>query len=589
MMAKCARLRGNQVKKPLRPRWTWSEKFKPETIVPVLLLASTGMTSTLATHSRLSIGKKRRTPMLDTNMKQQLSSLLMQMPGRVQLQLTLDTREESRLLQQLADDLASLTEKISVVHNSAASRRTPTLEVLSPDRDSSIGFAGVPTGHEFTSLVLALLHTGGHPMKLESEIQAQIRNLPDGYNFEIYVSLSCQTCPDVVQALNMMAAVNPRVRTVMIDGALFQDEIAAHNIMAVPTVFLNGKQFSQGRVGITDILRKLDSNADKRSTAVLNQKEPFDILIVGGGPSGASAAIYAARKGLRTGIVAENFGGQVLDTLGIENFISVKATEGPKLVASLEEHVRDYAVDVMQAQRARTILDKDVTGLFEVQLESGASLRSKSVILATGARWRHVNVPGEQEYKGNGVAYCPHCDGPLFKGKKVAVIGGGNSGIEAAIDLAGVVDHVTVLEFASILKADSVLVQKARSMPNIKLITDAQTQAIIGDGVKVNQLRYMDRTTGTEQTLELDGVFVQIGLVPNSDPVKGLVELNKFGEVVTSRKGETSVAGLFAAGDVSDVAFKQIIIAMGNGANAALGAFEYLIRNDQTVTQSIAA
>jgi alkyl hydroperoxide reductase subunit F len=517
--------------------------------------------------------------MLDHNLKQQLRELLGQIPDNVHLQLTLDEGPESRQLEALARELADLSEKLQLLSAPGSAPRKPTLEILAPERGTRIAFAGIPSGHEFTSLVLALLHTGGHPLKLEADAQQQIRDLPGDHEFEIYVSLSCQTCPDVVQALNMLAAIHPGVRTTMVDGALFQQEIEAHNILAVPTVYLNGKRFSQGRISVTDILRKLDQNADRNGKAALNSKAPYDMLIVGGGPAGASAAIYAARKGLRTGVVAENFGGQVLDTLGIENFISVKATEGPRLVASLEEHVRSYAVEIVQSQRAREITAKGADGLFRVHLESGATLRARSIVVATGARWRQINVPGEAEYKGNGVAYCPHCDGPLFKGKKVAVIGGGTSGIEAAIDLAGIVEHVTVLEFASTLKADQVLVDKARSLGNVTLITDAQTLAIDGDGARVNGLRYKDRNTGAEHQLALAGVFVQIGLIPNSDPVKGLVELSKFGEVLTNRKGETSVPGVFAAGDVSDTAFKQIIIAMGHGATASLGAFEYLIRH----------
>ncbi len=518
--------------------------------------------------------------MLDQNLKQQLSGLLGQIPGSVTLQLTLDASDASRELADLAQELAALSDHVRLLAEPGTATRKPTLEILSPERGTRISFAGVPSGHEFTSLVLALLHSGGHPLKLEPEIQQQIHNLEGDYNFEVYVSLSCQTCPDVVQALNMLAALNPGIRSTMIDGALFQEEIERQNILAVPAVYLNGKRFSQGRISVTDVLRKLDQNSASQGSAALTLKAPYDMLIVGGGPAGASAAIYAARKGLRTGIVAENFGGQVLDTLGIENFISVKATEGPRLVASLEEHVRSYAVDIMSSQRAREVTGKGADGLFRVQLESGAVLGARSVVLATGARWRQVNVPGETQYKGNGVAYCPHCDGPLFKGKKVSVIGGGNSGIEAAIDLAGIVEHVTVLEFASTLKADKVLIDKARSLGNVTIVTDAQTTAIDGDGARVNGVRYKDRNTGVEHQVELAGVFVQIGLVPNSDPVKGLVELSKFGEVLTNRKGETSVPGIFAAGDVSDTAFKQIIIAMGDGATASLGAFEYLIRND---------
>lgn len=533
--------------------------------------------------------------MLDQNLKQQLRTLLGQIPDRVDLQLTLDTRDdspllhESRELESLARELATLSERLHLLPERGTAQRKPTLDVLSPERGTRISFAGVPSGHEFTSLVLALLHSGGHPLKLEPETQEQIRNLPGDHHFEVYISLSCQTCPDVVQALNMLAALNPGIRTTMIDGALFQEEIEAHNILAVPTVHLNGKRFAQGRIGVTDILRKLDQSSDGTRKTVLNNKAPYDMLIVGGGPAGASAAIYAARKGLRTGMVAENFGGQVLDTLGIENFISVQATEGPKLVASLEEHVRSYAVDIMQGHRAREVTAKGADGLFRVHLESGATLRARSVIVATGARWRQVNVPGEVEYRGNGVAYCPHCDGPLFKGKKVAVIGGGNSGIEAAIDLAGIAAHVTVLEFASTLKTDKVLVDKAHSLANVTIVTDAQTTAIEGDGARVTGLRYRDRNDGAEHLLALAGVFVQIGLVPNSDPVKGLVELSKFGEILTNRKGETSVPGIFAAGDVSDTAFKQIIIAMGDGATASLGAFDYLIRNSSDVVADKAA
>jgi alkyl hydroperoxide reductase subunit F len=525
--------------------------------------------------------------MLTPDLKQQLQSLLAQVPGTVTLQLNLGADSPSAELRQLAEDLVGLSAKLSLHETQNADERRPLLTLRS-ERGTSVSFAGVPNGHEFTSLVLALLHSGGHAPKVEAELLDQARALEGEFNFDIYVSLSCQTCPDVVQALNVMAATNPAVKTVMIDGALFQDEIATRNILAVPTVYLNGKPFSQGRLTLGDILRKLDTRAHAAASAALTRKAPFDMLIVGGGPAGASAAIYAARKGLRTGIVAENFGGQVLDTLGIENFISVKATEGPKLVASLEEHVRDYAVDVMQGQRAAQVLPPVVDELFQIKLASGATLQSRSVLLATGARWRQINVPGEAEYKGRGVAYCPHCDGPLFKGKAVAVVGGGNSGVEAAIDLAGIVEHVTVLEYSNTLKADDVLVRKARSLPNVRIVTNAQTTEIKGDGQRVSALAYRDRDSGAEHEVALAGVFVQIGLVPNSDPVKGVVDMSRFGEVLVNAKGETSVPGLFAAGDVTNSAFKQIIIAMGSGATAALGAFEHLMLQQQEATSAAA-
>ncbi|HYE69888.1 MAG TPA: alkyl hydroperoxide reductase subunit F, partial [Aquabacterium sp.] len=451
--------------------------------------------------------------------------------------------------------------------------------------------AGLPMGHEFTSLVLALLQTGGHPPKVEAALVEQIRALQpaDGgeYRFETYMSLTCQNCPDVVQALNLLAVLNPRVQHVAIDGALFQGEIEQRQVMAVPTVYLNGQVFGQGRMTAEDVVAKLDSGAAQRDAQRLNGKPVFDMLIVGGGPAGAAAAVYAARKGIRTGVVAERFGGQTLDTLGIENFISVKETEGPKFAAALEQHVRDYEVDVMTAQRAEKLVTGAAGEPIAVQLASGAVLKARSVIISTGARWREVNVPGEREYRNRGVAYCPHCDGPLFKGKRVAVIGGGNSGVEAAIDLAGIVAEVTLLEFAPQLRADAVLVNKLRSLPNVRVHTNAQTTEITGADGRVNGLVFTDRESGASQRIALEGVFVQIGLQPNTEWLKGTLELSRHGEIVVDARGATSLPGVFAAGDVTTVPFKQIIIAAGDGAKAALGAFDHLIR--QPTSQAAAA
>jgi alkyl hydroperoxide reductase subunit F len=430
-------------------------------------------------------------------------------------------------------------------------------------------------GHEFTSLVLALLQVSGYPPKVSAEVLEQIKSLEGTFRFETYISLSCHNCPDVVQALNLMAVLNPRIRHVAVDGGLFQDEVEARQIMAVPSIFLNGQPFGSGRMEIGEILAKIDTGASARDAAKLATKEPFDVLIVGGGPAGAAAAVYAARKGIRTGIVAERFGGQVMDTLAIENFISVKETDGPKLVMGLEEHVKDYDVDIMNLQRATQLKAGD---LVEVTLENGAVLRSKAVILATGARWREMNVPGEKEYRGKGVAYCPHCDGPLFKGKRVAVIGGGNSGVEAAIDLAGIVGHVTLLEFDSKLRADAVLQRKLFSLPNVTVFTSALTTEVTGADGKVNGLLYKDRNTEEMKRIDLEGVFVQIGLLPNTDWLKGTLNLSKFGEIEIDAKGQTSVPGVFAAGDCTTVPYKQIVIAMGAGATASLSAFDHLIR-----------
>jgi len=517
--------------------------------------------------------------MLDNNLKNQLSTYLKNLTSPVELALFLDDGIKSKELHNLANEIAEISPLVKIVAFDAKDERAPSMLVRSVKTGSEIRFAGVPMGHEFTSLVLALLHSGGHPIKLDPELIKQVAQLEGEYSFETYVSLSCQNCPDVVQALNMMAAINPQITHVMIDGSEFSEEVYQRDILSVPATYLNGQPFSQGRISVSDIINKIDNDAPARQAKALDEKSPFDLLVLGGGPAGASAAIYSARKGIKTGVVADRFGGQVQDTVSIENFISVQATDGPKLVANLEAHVNDYNVDIMQGQKVSKIIEsQNAGGLIEVKLENGASLKTRSAIIATGARWREMNVPGEQEYRGKGVAYCPHCDGPLFKGKSVAVIGGGNSGIEAAIDLAGIVSHVTVLEFDASLRADAVLQNKAKSMGNIDIIVNAQTTDVIGDGKRVTGLNYLCRTSNVTKSIKLAGIFVQIGLVPNSQFLTGDIELTERGEVITNNRGETNMTGVFAAGDVTNSAYKQIIIAMGSGATAALSAFDYLIR-----------
>jgi alkyl hydroperoxide reductase subunit F len=516
--------------------------------------------------------------MLDANIKAQLAAYLGRITQPVVLVASLDDRPESAQMRELLDDIAGLSDKVSARFDGTAERR-PSFQITRAGADMGVTFAAIPMGHEFTSLVLALLQAGGHPPKVEADVIDQIRGLDGDFVFETWMSLTCHNCPDVVQALNLMAVLNPRIRHVAIDGGLFQDEVERRQIMAVPAVFLNGQPFGSGRMELAEILAKLDTGAAARDAAKLDAKEAFDVLIVGGGPAGAAAGVYAARKGIRTGIVAERFGGQTLDTLGIENYISVLETDGPKFAAALEAHVRAYDVDVMNGQRVAALEPAaQPGGLATVRLANGAELKARTVILSTGARWRNIGVPGEEQYKTKGVAYCPHCDGPLFKGKKVAVIGGGNSGVEAAIDLAGVVQHVTLLEFADQLKADAVLVNKLTSLPNVTIHVNAQTTEITGDGQKVDGLIYKDRTSGVEHRIELAGVFVQIGLVPNTEWLKGTVELSRYGEIIVDAKGATSAPGIFAAGDATTVPYKQIVIAAGDGAKAALAAFDHLIR-----------
>jgi NADH-dependent peroxiredoxin subunit F len=519
--------------------------------------------------------------MLDDAIRTQLAAYLQRITQPVELVASLDDSPAAGEMRGLLQEIAALHPMVSASFDGAATRR-PSFRITRRGADMGVTFAAVPMGHEFTSLVLALLQAGGHPPKVEQALIEQVKALEPGEDlvFETWMSLTCHNCPDVVQALNLMAVLNPRIRHTAIDGALFQQEVEQRQILAVPQVFLNGEPFASGRMELAEILAKVDTGAVQRAAAALATKAPYDMLIVGGGPAGAAAAVYAARKGIRTGVVAERFGGQTLDTLGIENYISVPETQGPKFAAALEAHAAQYGVDIMRMQRAaKLIAAEEKGGLVRVQLESGAELSARSVILATGARWRELGVPGEKEYRNKGVAYCPHCDGPLFKGKRVAVVGGGNSGVEAAIDLAGIVGHVTLLEFAAELRADAVLVERLKSLPNVAILTMAQTLEIGGAGGKVNALAYKDRRSGAEHAVELEGVFVQIGLVPNTEWLKGALALSRHGEIETDARGATSVPGVFAAGDATTVPFKQIVIAAGDGAKAALGAFDYLIRS----------
>ena len=518
--------------------------------------------------------------MLDDQLKSQLAAYLERVTQPFELVASLDDSETATQMRELLTTIQGLRSDKIALRLDGQDARKPSFSLQRVGSQQSLRFAGLPLGHEFTSLVLALLWTGGHPPKVEQDLIEQVQALDGDFNFEVYMSLTCHNCPDVVQALSLMAVLNPKVKTTVIEGGAFQQEVTEREIMAVPMVYLNGQVFGAGRMELAEIVAKLDTGAAAREAAKLSAKDAFDVLVIGGGPAGAAAAVYAARKGIRTGVAAERFGGQVNDTLDIENYISIPRTEGPQFAAALERHVREYDVDVMNLQRAKALKPAATAGgLIEVEMDNGAVLKAKSVILSTGARWRNMNVPGEEQYRTKGVAYCPHCDGPLYKGKRVAVIGGGNSGIEAAIDLAGVVAHVTVFEFMPQLKADAVLQKKLATLPNVDVVLNAQTTEVLGDGSKVNGLAYKDRESGEVKQIALEGIFVQIGLLPNTDWLKGMVELSKFGEIVIDAKGQTSVPGVFAAGDCTTVPYKQIIIAAGAGATAALSAFDHIIRH----------
>jgi alkyl hydroperoxide reductase subunit F len=525
--------------------------------------------------------------MLDTPMKAQLQAYLQNLRTPIRLVASLDDSAKSAELRELLMEIAELSDQVQF-DDTGSDARKPSFVVAKVGETRGVRFAAIPLGHEFTSLVLALLWTGGHPPKVAPEVIEQIKGLNQAMKFEVYMSLSCHNCPDVVQAASLMAILNPLIETTVIDGALNQAEVDARQVMAVPMIYMNNQVFGSGRMELEEIVAKLDTHSAEREAKKLSEKEPFDMLIVGGGPAGAAAAVYAARKGIRVGLAAERFGGQTNDTMAIENYISVQETDGPKFAAALEAQVRHYEVDIMNLQRVEKIVPATLAGgLIQVHMVNGGMLSARSLVLSTGARWRNVNVPGEQAYKNKGVAYCPHCDGPLFKGKRVAVIGGGNSGVEAAIDLAGVVQHVTLIEFASALKADAVLVSKLKSLPNVRIVVNAQTSEITGDGQKVNGLRYIDRATQESHIVSVEGVFVQIGLVPNTEFLQGTVELSQFGEIKIDDRCHTNLPGVFAAGDVTTVPYKQIVIAAGEGAKAALSAFDHLIRTPVHVAPDV--
>ena len=520
--------------------------------------------------------------MLDATMTQQLKTYLANLREPVELVASLGDDDKSTQTRELLEEIAALHDLVSASFDGTDARKPSFIIRRGSDAEKWVRFAGLPMGHEFTSLVLALLWAGGHPPKVDADLLEQVRGLEGDFNFEMYFSLSCHNCPDVVQALTLLALENSRVTATLIEGGTFQDEVEARDVMAVPATFLNGEPFYNGKLELAEILAKIDTASEAKAAEKLAAKDPFEVLVIGGGPAGAATAIYTARKGFRTGVAAERFGGQLHDTLGIENLPGTPYTEGPKLAGELKRHVGEYDIDLMDLAKAvKLVPAKQEGGLHTVELGNGASLKARSLILATGARWRNLGVPGEAEYRNKGVAYCPHCDGPLFKGKRIAVIGGGNSGVEAAIDLAGVVGHVTLIEFDSKLRADEVLQAKLRSMANVEIVTNGQTTEILGAEGKVNGLRLKDRESGEERTIELEGVFVQIGLVPNTEWLEDSgLELSKHGEIVTDDEGRTNLPGVFGAGDVTDVPYKQIVVAMGEGSKAGLSAFDYLIRTE---------
>ena len=503
----------------------------------------------------------------------------------------LQTGEHSKReeLKKFLSDVAGISDKIQLEERdtNGVLRSSVSFLLEADGEDTGIRFSGIPGGHEFNSFVLAMLHASGTPLKVDDSVQGIVKGVKEELNFEVFISLSCHNCPDVVQALNQFALLNPNITSEMIDGGLYQSLVSERDIQGVPSVYLNGELFANGKVDASTLIDKLLERDPSLKQANAGQSLPLqDVTVIGGGPAGVSSAIYSARKGLKVTVIADRFGGQVKDTMGIENLISVPKTTGPELVGNLAEHMKDYDITLKEHVRVESIEKGNIKTL---TLSSGEQIKTKTIIVATGARWRELGVPGEKENVGNGVAYCPHCDGPFFKGKDVAVIGGGNSGIEAALDLAGIVKSVTVFEFMPTLKADQVLINQAEKRENVTIIKNAATKQIVADNGKVTAIEYQDRATDEVHSLPLAGVFVQIGLVPNSQFMKGVVELTQHGEIVVDNKCKTSEPGIFAAGDVTTVPYKQIVISMGEGAKASLSAFEYLLAHeveDETESQA---
>jgi len=515
--------------------------------------------------------------MLTNDILQALKSYTATMQKTVAFVLQRGEHEQRAELKEFLDGIASVSDKLTVEERDLGDAlRSPISFLIEADgEDTGIRFSGIPSGHEFNSLVLAMLHASGTAMKLDDSLKRMVTNVREDLHFEVFISLSCHNCPDVVQALNQFALLNPRITTEMIDGGLFQGVVNDRDIQGVPSVYVNGELFANGKVTAAELINKLLERDPGIANADDAAKLPLqDVTVIGGGPAGVAAAIYSARKGLKVTLIADRIGGQVKDTMDIENLISVSKTTGPELSGALQAHMNDYDVTVKEHLNVASVENGEIK---RVTLSSGEVIDTKTLIVATGAKWRELGVPGEKENIGNGVAYCPHCDGPFFKGKDVAVIGGGNSGIEAALDLAGIVKSVTVFEFMPELKADKVLVDKATSKANITIHKNVATKQIKATGGKVSSIEYQDRATEEVIDLPLHGVFVQIGLVPNSDFVAEVVERTRFGEIVVNEKCQTSQAGIYACGDVTTVPYKQIVIAMGEGAKASLAAFEYLM------------